>query len=118
MTDHDELRACLQRFADTCSGNQRLQVMNRDWHRVIRILATDGDGELVLVTQGGQVRLVDGPDPPELPEISVRGDVDTLLAVFSGDLPPTEPYMDGRLVVLGSQDDVVRLDFVTLLIWG
>jgi hypothetical protein len=38
--------------------------------------------------------------------------------MFFGDITPTEPYLNGSLKILGSEDDITRLDFISLLIWG
>jgi hypothetical protein len=38
--------------------------------------------------------------------------------VFSGQMTPTEPYNAGDLLVKGHQDDIMRLDILSLLIWG
>jgi hypothetical protein len=38
--------------------------------------------------------------------------------LFSGRITPTEPYLNGTLRVLGSEEDVMRLDFISLMIWG
>jgi hypothetical protein len=38
--------------------------------------------------------------------------------MFYGDITPTQPYLNGTLKVLGTEDDIVRLDFISLMIWG
>jgi len=50
--------------------------------------------------------------------MEIRADQRVLEAVFSGEMTPTEPYNQGDLLVRGNQDDLFRLDVLTLMIWG
>jgi putative sterol carrier protein len=88
--------------------------MISDWDRVIRVEPSDGEPETIVV-QGGTVRVENvGTEP----SIVLRAPRKVLEAIFSGASTPTEPYLDGSLSVFGSQEDVIRLDFLSLMIWG
>jgi putative sterol carrier protein len=112
MVDAD-LRAALHAFASRCNENERLRQMNRDWSRTIAVQPTE-DVPVYLRYDSGEVALTDAADP----DLVVEGPKDTLYAIFTGAITPTEPYMDGTLRVRGSQDDMMRLDIISLLIWG
>lgn len=105
----------LGRFAEACNRNQRLQQMNRDWDRLILVQPDDADEQHWVRYHEGVAAVVATDGEPDL---IVEGASDVLVSIFSGASTPTEPYMSGDLRVRGSQDDVMRLDVIALLIWG
>ncbi len=90
--------------------------MNRDWDRVIAIEATDVESRHTLILKKGQLSLQEGF--PEDPDLTVISDSETLADIFYGDITPTEPYNNGTLRIMGTEDDIIRLDFISLMIWG
>ncbi len=108
----------LQRFAEACNRNQRLQQMNHDWDRLILVQPDDADEEHWIRYRDGVAVVVAGAGDPDPADLIVEGASEVLVRIFSGDSTPTEPYMSGDLRVRGSQDDVMRLDIIALLIWG
>ncbi len=116
MATHQEITESLRAFAQGYNANQRLKVMNKDWNRVIQVLTTDIESAHTLVLQEGDLTFREGP--VENPDLTVISDSETLADMFYGDITPTEPYMNGTLRIMGSEDDIVRLDFISLLIWG
>lgn len=116
MSAGPALRAALSVFAERINGDPKLRRMVADWERAIALEATDGDGDGVgIVVHGGEVLVGTLPDAPD---IRLRAPRRVLEDVFSGRLSPTEPYVEGSLSVEGSQEDVLRLDFLSLMIWG
>jgi hypothetical protein len=111
-----ELIGALETFVQQCNHNQRLKEMNRDWDRRI-LLGCDDDGEQHWIeSRAGALSC--GLGPIAEPHLEIRAPHQTLYEIFSGQLSPTEPYNQGDLLVRGQQDDVLRLDILTLLIWG
>lgn len=90
--------------------------MNADWNRRLHIYADDRDEWLWLNSQEGT--LSSGLGQNGEPDLIIRGAYAVLLEVFSGQITPTDPYNAGDLLVQGSQDDLFRLDIISLLIWG
>ncbi|HHW44706.1 sterol carrier protein [Desulfofundulus thermobenzoicus] len=116
MASHAEITASLQAFQEGYNKNERLKTMNRDWNRVVLVKATDITSEHTLQLKDGELSVREGA--PEKPDLTVISDSETLADLFYGDITPTEPYMNGTLKILGSEDDIVRLDFISLMIWG
>jgi putative sterol carrier protein len=112
--DPGGLMAALEHFAARVNGDARLRKMIADWERTIALEGSDGAGGGLRVS-GGRVEVVDLPAEPD---IRLRAASDILEGMFRGELSPTEPYVDGSLQVQGSQEDVLRLDFLSLMIWG
>ncbi|MBF7083117.1 SCP2 sterol-binding domain-containing protein [Desulfallas sp. Bu1-1] len=116
MATHKEITNSLLAFQEGYNKNKKLKIMNRDWNRVILIKATDVESEHTLKLEDGELSVKEGA--PEDPDLVVTSDSETLADLFYGDITPTEPYMNGTLVLKGSEDDIVRLDFISLMIWG
>lgn len=116
MATKEELQGSLEAFCQSCNENERLKIMNKDWNRIINIQATDMGAEFTFTYQDGianfKAGLTKGAD------LVVNSDSETLTDMFYGDISPTEPYNNGILKVLGSEDDLMRLDFIILMIWG
>ncbi len=116
MATHGEITESLKFFADSFNSNQRLKIMNKDWNRVVLIKATDIDSQHNLVLKDGEVSLNEGAAGN--PDLTVISDSETLADIFYGDISPTEPYNNGTLKIMGTEDDIIRLDFISLMIWG
>lgn len=107
----------LQAFAEKCNHHPQLRRMNADWQRVVSVCATDVPEQAWLYSDGGSLWAT--ADPAQQPaDLVVEAPQQILEDVFSGRLTPTEPYNQGDLLVRGSQDDLLRLDVITLLLWG
>lgn len=116
MASHLEIKESLQAFWQSYNQNERLKIMNKDWNRVILVRANDITSEHTLVLTDGSLAVYEGAW--ENPDLTVIADSETLADLFYGDITPTEPYLNGTLQVVGSEDDIVRLDFISLMIWG
>ncbi|MGB9904353.1 MAG: SCP2 sterol-binding domain-containing protein [Desulfotomaculales bacterium] len=116
MASHQEIKDSLRAFLESFNKNERVKMMNRDWNRVILIRANDLDSEHTFVLSDGNLSLHEGVRGE--PDLTVIADSETLADLFYGDITPTEPYLNGTLKVVGSEDDIVRLDFISLMIWG
>ncbi|MGQ9557106.1 MAG: SCP2 sterol-binding domain-containing protein [Desulfurispora sp.] len=116
MATHREITESLRAFTDGYNANQRLIMMNRDWDRIILVKADDLDSEHTLTLRNGELTMREGG--VDHPDLTVMADSEILADMFYGDITPTEPYMNGSLRIIGSEDDIVRLDFISMLIWG
>jgi putative sterol carrier protein len=110
------LLEALTQFAQECNLNERLQEMNRDWTRRIQLEPDDTHRSHYIISDSGQLSV--GTGAVDNPDLLIAASEEILTAVFSGQMTPTEPYNAGDLLVRGQQDDVMRLDILTLLIWG
>jgi putative sterol carrier protein len=111
----DPLTEALTGFAARINEDARLRQMISDWDRTVRCVATDSGRVAGLKVEASQVSVTGGG---EAEDILLEAVEPLLVGMFSGEVSPTEPYMDGRLRVRGTQEDVLRLDFLSLMIWG
>lgn len=116
MATAQELQEALLNFRDLFNENEQLRKMNKDWNRVMKVVATDTGDIMTLNLSSGTVTVE--PQAPAQFHLEMIADSELLCSMFWGELGPTEPFMDGRLQVKGTEDDVLRLDFVTAMIWG
>lgn len=116
MATHQDITRSLEIFSEEYAANSQLKVMNRDWDRNVLVLADDIESSHTLETRGGELFIKEGKSGQ--PDLTIISDSDLLESMFSGDITPTEPYLNGTLRIIGSEDDIIRLDFISLLIWG
>jgi putative sterol carrier protein len=116
LATHDEITESLQAFQSNYQANGKLKIMNKDWNRTVLVLANDIESIHTLVVDEGELSLYQGKIAE--PQLTVTSDSETLADMFFGDITPSEPYLDGSLKIIGSEDDILRLDIISLLIWG
>lgn len=118
MTPGPEMEQVLRRFVEQFNASSQLPQMTRGWNRAIQLEPADGPWVLGLRVEGGRMVLLPAGVRPERPEIVLRAPSDLLAAIFRGETSPTEPYLDGTLVVQSSEEDMMKLDIFTLMVWG
>lgn len=114
-----DLRAALADFAARFAAEPRLKQMTQGWNRTIEVRAVDVGAIFRLrVEDGVLVLLPDADASGGEAEIVMEAACSLLTDLFAGRIAPTEPYMSGDLILRASEQDVMRIDVVTLMIWG
>jgi len=113
-----EIEQTLNEFAEQFNARPELPHMTRGWDRTILIRPQDADWRRALRVQGGRMLVLAAGDTPTAAEIVLEGAAATLAAIFRGEVAPTEPYLDGSLVVRSTEADMMKLDIFTLMVWG
>jgi putative sterol carrier protein len=112
----DEVAAALDGFVARFLAEPRLKAMTAGWDRTIEVRADDLPEPYWLRVEGGA--LSRPAVPPTPPQMTMSAASDLLRDLFSGRISPTEPYLTGELRLLASEADVMRLDVITLMVWG
>ncbi len=116
MATSDEIMEALKDFTEQCNGNKRLRRMQRDWTKKLHYKTIDtNDAFLMEVVEGEIIKTaaeIDGT-----PDIIVETDSETMCNMFWGDINPTQKYLKGEIKVKGTQEDVMRIDAITAVIW-
>jgi putative sterol carrier protein len=116
MATADEIMEGLEDFKEQCNSNKRLRRMQRDWSRVLHYVASDtGDSFTSSVVEGEITE--NGMGKQGTPDVVIETDSETLCNMFWGDINPTQKYLKGEIKVKGSQEDVMRIDAITAIIW-
>ncbi len=116
MATSEEIMEALEDFKQQCNNNKRLRKMQRDWSKVLHFKATDtGDTFTMTVVKGEIIKNETGTQGT--PDVIVESDSETLCDMFWGDINPTQKYLRGEIKVKGSQEDIMRIDAITAIIW-
>lgn len=118
-TDYATLEDCLNAFRATFNENARVKKLIKNWDRSIIVEATDtGATQTMMVSDlvMNEVRAgahEDGENP-----IHLQASQETAIRIFSGDYNPAHALIDGELAVFSSEKDKVKLEAITMVIWG
>jgi len=116
MASKEEILEALTDYQVQCNNNKRLRRMQCDWSKLLHFLAEDtGDMFTMDVVNGEIVSFEAGAR--DTPDIIVTTLSENLCDMFWGDLNPSQKYLDGEIRVKATQEDVMRLDAITMIIW-
>jgi putative sterol carrier protein len=116
MATSSDIMEALADYQVQCNENKRLRKMQRDWSRLLHFVAEDtGDMFTMDVLKGEIMSFAAGAQGA--PDIIVTATSEDLCDMFWGDLNPSQKYLQGEVKVKASQEDVVRLDAITMIIW-
>jgi putative sterol carrier protein len=90
--------------------------MQKDWSKLLHFIAEDNGVRFTMVVDHGEI-VEYGQDHTGVPDIIVTTDSETFCDMFWGDLNPVAKYLRGEIKVKGSQEDVMRLDAISFVIW-
>jgi putative sterol carrier protein len=116
MATWEELAESLADYTVSCNENARLRKMQRDWSRTLHFICSDTGSTFSMLVEKGEIL-----STPEghvgTPDIVVTTTSETFCDMFWGDLNPVQRYLRGEITVKGSQEDVMRLDAISYVIW-
>ena len=116
MATSQEILEALADYQVQCNNNARLRKMQRDWSKLLHFIADDtGDQFTMNVIKGEIVSFQAGASGA--PDILVTTRSENLCDMFWGDLNPSQKYLQGEIRVKASQEDIMRLDAITMIIW-
>lgn len=116
MATSQEILEALADYQVQCNNNKRLRKMQRDWSKLLHFVAEDtGDVFTMDVVKGEIVSYEAGAKG--VPDIIVTTLSENLCDMFWGDLNPNAKYLAGEIRVKASQEDIMRLDAITMIIW-
>ncbi len=114
MADRDEIAEAYADWRLRCNANERLRRMLRGWDRVVHLVAVDtGDRFTVVVRDQTLAELAVGDDT--VADLIVTATSEDFTDLFWGDLNPSEKYMSGEITLAGAQEDVMRLDAMSMV---
>ena len=116
MATQAEITEALLDFQIQCNENERLRKMQRDWTKVIHMVAADAESQHTMtVVKGETTKVEEGLHGT--PDVIVNADSETMCDMFWGDLNPSQKYMRGEIKVKASQEDIMRIDAINMIIW-
>jgi len=116
MASQEEVLQAIQEYTRLSNGNLRLRKMNRDWSKLVQFNTTDTSFDFFMKVKEGEI-VETGVGKVDLPDIIISATSEIFCDMFWGDLNPTQKYLSGELQVKGSQEDIMRLDAISAVIW-
>ena len=116
MATSQEILEALADYQNQCNENKRLRKVQRDWSRLLHFVADDTEDRFTMDVVKGEIVSFEA-GAVGTPDIIVSAKSEYLCEMFWGDLNPSQKYLQGEIRVKASQEDVVRLDAITMIIW-
>jgi putative sterol carrier protein len=114
LASTEELLEAYAEWRARSNGNRRLTNMVRGWDRVIHFTTTDTVEVYTMRVEAQQLSdLAVGHQGQ--PDVVVTGSSEDFCDMFWGDLNPSEKYMSGEITLVGSQQDVMRIDAISMV---
>lgn len=111
------MHQCLVDFASLCNANPHLSKLIQRWERNIHVRPKDDPAVFTLALEGGSVCQVACEALEGKPSITVSGPPKVLIDVFSGRVNPAEALISMGLEIYGAEEDIMKLDAITLVLW-
>jgi putative sterol carrier protein len=110
----DELTEAYAEWRDRSNANPRLTKMAKGWDRVIHFRTTDNGLAFTMRVENQRLSDLD-TSPVDQWDVAVTGTSEDFCDMFWGDLNPSEKYMSGEITLQGSQEDVMRIDAISMV---
>ncbi len=114
MAGTEELAEAYAEWRTRSNGNPRLTKMVKGWDRVIHFVTTDTDQAYTMRVEAQQLSELEVGHVGQ-PDVIVTGSSEDFCDMFWGDLNPSEKYMSGEITLAGSQEDVMRIDAISMV---
>lgn len=112
----EEMREALDDYVEQANGNERVRRTLGDWRCRIHFASTDSDGAFTIVVADGEIAEV-GDGVEAEPDLRIEATSQELTDIFWGEANPAERYNHGAVIVRGSQEDLMRLDAMAMLVF-
>jgi hypothetical protein len=119
MTSHPSMLAeTLLRFRDKVNADPRLKTMLQGWEPVIVVEMTGSGWQQYLMVKDCCIVEIRADGGPSGHLVHLLAEEAVLNAVFGGALNPTEAFLNGDLQIFANDKDQVKLDVISLMLWG
>jgi putative sterol carrier protein len=115
MATREELLKAIDDYMARANKSERVLRSLRNWNCVIYFEATDITAGFTMTIKDGKAAVSDGTQGTA--DLIVKGGSEDLADIFWGDANPASNYMQGAIKVQGSQENVMRLDAMAMLIY-
>lgn len=116
MATSAEIMEALEDYKIQCNSNQRLRRMQRDWTKLIHFITEEtADAFTMDVIKGEIISVKEGKNGT--PDVIITARSEDMCDMFWGDLNPAQKYLNGEIRVKASQEDIQRIDAITMIIW-
>jgi hypothetical protein len=117
MSDSLTLEQCLHDFSVRANAHARVRTLLKDWNRTI-VIEPAGTQAMTLSVANQEISAPTAGASEDGEAILLRADEDVLRHIFTGRLNPARAHLDGQLQVFADDRDQVKLDAISLILWG
>ena len=114
MATAEEIAEAYADWRARSNENERLKKMVRGWDRRVHLTTIDTDEGYTLEVHNQVLSQLFSGHVGQ-PDLIVTGSSEDFCDMFWGDLNPSEKYMSGEITLAGSQEDVMRLDAISMV---
>lgn len=111
------LETCILEFSRLCNANANLPKLIRKWDRYVHFTPTDSKEVYSLEVSGGVVSAVHCGALEGKQTLTVSAPTNVMMDVLAGRLNPADAVISSGLGVFGAEEDVMKLDAITLVLW-
>lgn len=112
------LEQTLKDFQEKANAHASIKSLLKGWEPTIILESTDTRQVFSLKVRNQQIESIQNQRQSDDHEILVQGTAPLLADVFCGKTNPALAHLDGALGVFGSDRDQVKLDSISLILWG
>lgn len=113
-----ELHQILSSFADKVNANDKVGRLISNWNPNIILSTTDSEAVFTIIVRNARISDITVGEEASGHEIRMEAASDILRSIFTGRTNPATAVLTGDLAVFGEAADHIRLDAVSMLIWG
>lgn len=119
ITKYTSLADCLTAFQTTFNENPRVKKLIKNWTRSIVVEALDTEAVMTMFVDDLKLtQVLEGAHGDGDEQVHLQANQDVLIDIFSGERNPVHTLVDGELAVFSSEKDKVKLEAITMVIWG
>lgn len=111
------LNELITRFVDDANNNARVRNVITDWSPHIVLASENSDWSATVVVNDATLSVREGKHPASH-MITLHADDSVFASILSGQSNPAEESINGTLQVYGDARDQIRLDVLTMILWG
>lgn len=108
----------LNEFRVKANDHPRVRGLLNGWQPVIVIEAVDTGNTWYMPVRDCQVSAVERRFEHASHVVHLRATGDILTSIFKGASNPAEAFLNGELEIFASDKDQVKLDAISLVLWG
>lgn len=108
----------LLQFRGKVNADSRLQSTLRGWDPVIAVEVLGTGWKRYLLVRDCLIEDIRPDCADDSHVVHLLASEEVLTAVFDGRFNPTEAFLDGELQIFASDKDQVKLDAISLILWG
>ncbi|HXZ96852.1 MAG TPA: hypothetical protein VEG37_07400 [Burkholderiales bacterium] len=112
------LSETLEKFRSTVNGDSRLTNILRGWEPVIMIEVPNAGWRRYLPVHECRIAEITSDFKDASHIVRLRSSEETLIAIFDGRYNPVEAFFNGELELFATDNDQVKLDAISLVLWG